>query len=148
MNAVKDDSHYTHRWPIDSDKPMYVKRIKARDLWNTIIKCAHNTAEPGLIFWDKQHTYSTSSIYPGFKNVSTNPCSEIAMQGGDSCRLIAMNLYSFVDKPFTKEASFNYEKFYQVTYESQRLMDDLVDLELESIERIMNKIQADKEPSD
>ena len=116
-------------------------------MWNTIIKCAHQSAEPGLIFWDRQHKYSTSSVYPGFKNVSTNPCSEIAMQGGDSCRLIAMNLYNFVDKPFTKEASFNYQKFYEVTYESQRLMDDLVDLELESIEKILAKVQSDKEPN-
>ncbi len=91
-------------------KPEITKTVKARDLWNTIIKCAHQSAEPGLIFWDRQHKYSTSSVYPGFKNVSTNPCSEIAMQGGDSCRLIAMNLYTFVDKPFTKEASFQLSK--------------------------------------
>lgn len=68
-----------------------------------VITCAHNTAEPGLIFWDRQHHYSTSSVYPEFKNSSTNPCSEIAMQGGDSCRLIAVNLFSFVEEPFTKK---------------------------------------------
>jgi len=100
-----------------------------------------------LIFWDKQHNYSTSSFYPGFKNSSTNPCSEIAMQGGDSCRLIAINLYSFVKNPFTSEAEFDYDKFYKVTYETQRLMDDLVDLELEAVERIFNKIVDDKEPN-
>jgi len=148
MEAVVADKEYTHRWPIESDSPSVTKTVKARELWNTVIKAAHQSAEPGLIFWDRQHKYSTSSVYPGFKNVSTNPCSEIAMQGGDSCRLIAINLYNFVDKPFTKDASFNYKKFYEVTYESQRLMDDLVDLELESIERIMNKIQSDKEPTD
>jgi ribonucleoside-diphosphate reductase alpha chain len=148
MEAVVNDKEYTHRFPIESTKPEITKTVKARDLWNTIIKCAHQSAEPGLIFWDRQHKYSTSSVYPGFKNVSTNPCSEIAMQGGDSCRLIAMNLYNFVDKPFTKDASFNYEKFYEVTYESQRLMDDLVDLELESIEKILAKVQSDKEPYD
>ena len=96
MMAVVNDSDFTLRWRIESQKPTYKKTIKAKKLWNTIIKCAHNTAEPGLIFWDRQHYYSTSSIYPGFKNSSTNPCSEIAMQGGDSCRLIGINLYSFV----------------------------------------------------
>ena len=147
MMAVVSDSDYTLRWPIDSEKPTYKKTVKAKKLWNTIIKCAHNTAEPGLIFWDRQHYYSTSSIYPGFKNSSTNPCSEIAMQGGDSCRLIAVNLYSFVDKPFTKEASFDFKKFYKVVYESQRLMDDLVDLELEAVDKIFHKIMNDKEPN-
>ena len=146
MKAVKDNTTFTHRWPIESKKPSITKDVKARELWNTIIKCAHNTAEPGLIFWDKQHTYSTSSVYPGFKNTSTNPCSEIAMQGGDSCRLIAINLYSFVEDPFTEKAKFNHKKFWKVTYEAQRLMDDLVDLELEAIERILNKVKADPEP--
>lgn len=146
MEAVVNDTEYTHRWPIDAENPTITKTIKARELWDTIVKCAHNTAEPGLIFWDRQHYYSTSSIYPGFKNVSTNPCSEIAMQGGDSCRLIALNLYNFVDHPFTPNASFNYEKFYEVTYEAQRLMDDLVDLELEAIGRILAKIESDPEP--
>lgn len=146
MMAVVNDEDFTLRWPIESKTPTYKKTIKAKDLWNTIITCAHNTAEPGLIFWDRQHYYSTSSIYPGFKNSSTNPCSEIAMQGGDSCRLIAINLYSFVENPFTDEAKFNFDKFYKIVYESQRLMDDLVDLELEAVDRIFNKIMHDKEP--
>lgn len=135
MKAVWEDKEFILRWPIDAEQPKITKTIKAKELWNTIIKCAHNTAEPGLIFWDRQHYYSTSSIYPGFKNVSTNPCSEIAMQGGDSCRLTAINLYSFVDNPFTIKASFNFKKFEEVVYYAQRLMDDLVDLELESIEK-------------
>ncbi len=147
MRAVVTDSEYTLRWPIESEKPTHVKTIRAKSLWDTIIKCAHNTAEPGLIFWDRQHYYSTSSIYPGFKNSSTNPCSEIAMQGGDSCRLIALNLYSFVDEPFTEQARFDFKKFYKVVYESQRLMDDLVDLELEAVDKIFNKIMHDKEPN-
>jgi ribonucleoside-diphosphate reductase alpha chain len=148
MVAVKNDADYTHRFPINSTNPKVTKTVRARELWNTIIRCAHNTAEPGLIFWDRQHKYSTSSVYPGYENLSTNPCSEIAMQGGDSCRLIAINLYNFVENPFTENASFNHEKFYEVTYESQRLMDDLVDLELEAIERIMAKIDSDKEPEE
>lgn len=146
MQAVTDDTDFLLRWPIDASQPRYSKKIKARELWNTIITCAHNTAEPGLIFWDRQHTYSTSSVYPGFRNVSTNPCSEIAMQGGDSCRLIAINLFSFIDRPFSARARFNYKKFYETTYEAQRLMDDLVDLELEAIERILAKISSDPEP--
>lgn len=147
MTAVVEDREYTHRWPIDAKIPEYTKTVQAREVWDTIIQCAHKTAEPGLIFWDRQHAYSTSSVYPGFKNDSTNPCSEIAMQGGDSCRLIAINLFGFVDHPFTEKASFDYKKFYETTYEAQRLMDDLVDLELESIEKILAKIDADDEPS-
>ncbi|HHC79958.1 MAG TPA: adenosylcobalamin-dependent ribonucleoside-diphosphate reductase, partial [Flavobacteriia bacterium] len=146
MNAVISDSKFTLRWPIDSKEPSYTKEINAKKLWQQIITCAHNTAEPGLIFWDRQHHYSTSSVYPEFKNTSTNPCSEIAMQGGDSCRLIALNLYSFVEEPFTEKASFDHKKFYKVVYESQRLMDDLVDLELEAVDRILQKIDADPEP--
>lgn len=148
MLAVENDSEFTLRWPIESENPKITHKIKARELWQTIISCAHATAEPGLIFWDRQHLYSTSSIYPDFKNVSTNPCSEIAMQGGDSCRLIALNLYSFVQDPFTKNAVFDIDAFYKVTYESQRLMDDLVDLELEAIDRILAKIESDPEPLD
>ncbi|MCF6181165.1 adenosylcobalamin-dependent ribonucleoside-diphosphate reductase [Lutibacter sp.] len=147
MVAVMNDDDFTLRWPIESKTPKYTKIVKAKDLWNSIIKSAHNTAEPGLIFWDRQHYYSTSSIYPGFKNSSTNPCSEIAMQGGDSCRLIALNLYSFVKNPFTDKAKFDYKKFYKIAYESQRLMDDLVDLELEAVDRIFNKIMHDEEPT-
>ncbi len=146
MEAVEKGDKFTLRWPIDSKEPKYTREIDAKTLWDTIIKSARNTAEPGLIFWDRQHYYSTSSLYPGFKNSSTNPCSEIAMQGGDSCRLIAINLYSFVDHPFTEKAKFNYKKFYEVVYETQRLMDDLVDLELEAVDRILSKIDEDPEP--
>jgi len=146
MQAVFNDTKFTLQWPIESKDPEYTKEIDAKDLWDKIITCAHNTAEPGLIFWDRQHHYSTSSVYPEFKNSSTNPCSEIAMQGGDSCRLIAVNLFGFVEAPFTKNAKFNFKKFYEVVYETQRLMDDLVDLELEAVERILAKINADPEP--
>lgn len=146
LQAVEDDAEYTHQWPIDSDKPTITKTVRARELWDTLIKCAHNSAEPGIIFWDRQHKYSTSSIYPGFKNESTNPCGEIAMQGGDSCRLIAINLYSFVTDAFTPKARFDHERLAKVTYEAQRLMDDLVDLELEAVDRILAKIDCDPEP--
>jgi len=146
MKAVESNGEYTHKWPIDSDNPKFSKTVNAKELWDTIIQCAHNTAEPGLIFWDRQHWYSTSSVYPGYENTSTNPCSEIAMQGGDSCRLIALNLYKFVDNPFTKDAKFRMNDFYKATYEGQRLMDDLVDLETEAIGRILNKVENDDEP--
>lgn len=147
MEAVDKDTNYTLRWPIDAKNPEITREVRARDLWDKIISSAHASAEPGIIFWDRQHKYSTSSVYPGYENDSTNPCSEIAMQGGDSCRLIAVNLYSFVNKPFTAEASFDFGKFYEVIYEAQRLNDDLVDLELESVERILNKIESDPEPA-
>jgi ribonucleoside-diphosphate reductase alpha chain len=146
MKAVENNAEYTHKWPIDSETPKFSKTVKAKELWDTIIECAHNTAEPGLIFWDRQHWYSTSSVYPGYKNTSTNPCSEIAMQGGDSCRLIAINLFNFVENPFTKDAKFLMNDFYKSTYEGQRLMDDLVDLETEAIGRILRKVDADDEP--
>ncbi|MCE9538948.1 MAG: adenosylcobalamin-dependent ribonucleoside-diphosphate reductase [Bacteroidetes bacterium] len=146
MAAVANDTDYILRFPIEAQNPKLTKKVKAIDLWNLIINCAHATAEPGLIFWDRQHYYSTSSVYPGFKNVTTNPCSEIAMQGGDSCRLIALNLFNFVENPFTPKSKFNYKKFSEIVYESQRLMDDLVDLELEHVERILKKIKSDPEP--
>lgn len=148
LNAVEADADFTLRWPIDAKKPTMTKVVKARELWNTLISCAHATAEPGVIFWDRQHLYSTSSVYPGFRNESTNPCSEIAMQGGDSCRLIAINLYSFVNEPFTHRAWFDHERFAAVTYEAQRLMDDLVDLELEAVDRILAKVNVDPEPDE
>ncbi len=148
MKAVDNNEEYTHKWPIDSANPSVTKTVNAKDLWETIIQCAHTSAEPGLIFWDRQHWYSTSSVYPGYENLSTNPCSEIAMQGGDSCRLIALNLFNFVENPFTPEAKFNFEGFYEATYEGQRLNDDLVDLELEAIDRILRKVQKDPEPSE
>ncbi len=148
LKAVEADADFTLRWPIDSKKPTVTKVVKARELWNTLISCAHATAEPGVIFWDRQHLYSTSSVYPGFRNESTNPCSEIAMQGGDSCRLIAINLHSFVNEPFTHRAWFDHERFAAVTYEAQRLMDDLVDLELEAVDRILAKVNADPEPDE
>lgn len=313
MDAVKKNKNYTHKWPINSETPEVTKTIKARDLWDVIVKCAHNTAEPGLIFWDRHHRYSTSSIYPQFKNISTNPClvgdtiiavadgrngvtikqladenkeflvyamkngkqiitkatafktgnnqnvikvslvdgsnfictpdheimirsgkyikakdlkkgqflmplndlyvekksettslneikkvkgffnyeifsiedcgcqdvydlnvpetsnfgiitsykddtkfiklsgvfvhncGEIPM-GNDSCRLVAVNMFNCVKSPFSKDAEFDFNKWYEIVYEAQRINDDLVDLELESIEKILKKIDKDEEP--
>lgn len=145
MSAVENNERYTHRWPINSENPKVKKEVDAKELWDVIIKAAHNTAEPGLIFWDRQHKYSTSSIYPGHENISTNPCSEIGMDN-DSCRLFSMNLKGYVIDPFTPRARFDHKGFYRDVYESQRLMDDLVDLEIEAIDRIMDKVRNDPEP--
>lgn len=123
----------------------YLKRIKAKDYWNEIIKSAHNVAEPGLMFWDNMIEYSPDGVYPEYKPITTNPCSEIGMQEYDACRLIAVNLFSFVENPFTPEAKFDFKKFYEVNYEAMRLSDNLIDLEAEHIDRIIDKIISDPE---
>lgn len=136
-----------HKHP-DTGKVFYTKRIKARDLWETIIKCAHATAEPGLMFLDKHWDYSPDTVYPQYKGVTTNPCGEIFMQEGDACRLLALNFFSFVKNPFTSEAEFDYQKLYEMAYEQQRLADDLIDLELERIDAIIKKVESDPEPAE
>lgn len=145
MNCVLNDSDFLLKFPVDSDNPKITKIVKAKKLWGLIIKSVHNSAEPGLIFWDVHHNYSISSLYPQYENISTNPCAEISM-GNDSCRLIALNMFNCVNNPFTKDAKFDWATWYTISYEGQRLMDDLVDLELESIERILDKIKSDPEP--
>jgi ribonucleoside-diphosphate reductase alpha chain len=123
----------------------YFKRIKAKEYYDEIIKSAHGVAEPGLMYWDAMVNYSPDGIYPQFRQVTTNPCSEIGMQPYDACRLIVTNLFSFVKHPFTPEAYFDFNEFYKVNYEAMRLSDSLVDLELENINRILDKIKADPE---
>ena len=146
MRAVVEDGEYTHRWPIDSDSPEVTVTRRAKEVWDSIIQCAWSSGEPGVLFWDRHHNYSTSSVYPGHENVSTNPCAEIAMPAGESCRLLALNIFGFVEKPFTAEARFDYKGFQSAVYESQHLLDDLVDLELEAIDGIREKIASDSEP--
>lgn len=126
--------------------PKYIKRIKAKEYWDEIIKSAHNVAEPGIIFENNHHNHSPDGIYSQFKGITTNPCGEIFMQPYDACRLIAVNLFSFVENPFTDKAYFNFNKFYEYNYEAMRLSDDLIDLELEHIDRIVDKIMSDPEP--
>jgi ribonucleoside-diphosphate reductase alpha chain len=147
MEAVIKNDKYILRFPVDSniEDALITKEINAIDLWNEIIKSAHQCAEPGLIFKDRQHLYSTSSIYPNWTNISTNPCSEIAMND-DSCRLMIVNYFGCVLNPFTKQAEFDFKKLYEISYEAQRLIDDLVDLELLAVEKIINKIKNDPEP--
>jgi len=146
MTAVVENKKYEHRFPIDAEEPKFTKEVKARELWNTIVQCAWKTAEPGIMFWDRHHFYSPSSIYEQYKNVSTNPCGEVPMGFNDSCRLTAINLFSFVENPYTNQARFDYDKFFEVVYDAQRVMDNLVDLELEAVEKIIDKVKSDPEP--
>jgi len=125
----------------------YIKKVRARDLWNKIIHCAWNTAEPGIIFRDSMINFAPDGGYEKYRMVSTNPCGEIGMDGNNSCRLIALNLLSFVDDPFTENARINTEKTYGITYAAMRLCDDLVDLECEAVENIINAISDDDEVS-
>lgn len=122
----------------------YYKKVKAKDLWKKIIASAHLMAEPGLLFWDRILNYSPDGVYDQFKPICTNPCGEIPMSF-DSCRLMITNLFSFVNNPFTDKAEFDFNKFYEVNYEAMRLMDDLIDLEIEHIDRILAKIDSDPE---
>jgi len=145
MECVRDNKNFIQKWPIDSDNPQVTKTVNARKLWNTIVTCARNTGDPGLLFWTRHHWYSPSSVYERFRNICVNPCGELP-QGVDSCRLIAVNLFGFIRNPFTPDSYFDYDAFYKANYESQRLMDDMVDLELESIDRLLQKIKNDPEP--
>lgn len=140
-----DKLHKVRNQILENGNSIYLKRIKAKEYWDEIIKSAHGYAEPGIIFVDNHHNYSPDGVYPQFKGVTTNPCGEIFMQAYDACRLIALNLFSFVNNPFTDKAEFNTKKFYEVTYEAMRLSDDLIDLELEHIDRIIEKIFNDPE---
>lgn len=137
-----DLSNISYNELIKIDKG-YIKKIKALDLWNKIIHCAWNTAEPGIIFEDAHFKYSPDGVYPEFKMVSTNPCGEIGMQGFDSCRLMHHNLTSYIVNPFTKEAFFDYKTFEKNCYYTMILGDVLVDLEIKAIEKILMKIQSD-----
>ena len=148
MNAVKNDTEFQLRFPVDSDNPTIVSTTKARDLWTKIIESAHGQAEPGLLFWDTVKSQTPTECYPEFKSTSTNPCGEIVLSPYDSCRLLLVNALSFVNRPFDKNASFDEAKFKECVYVAQRLMDDLVDLELECVDKILAKIDNDPEPED
>ncbi|PKP44938.1 MAG: ribonucleoside-diphosphate reductase, adenosylcobalamin-dependent [Bacteroidetes bacterium HGW-Bacteroidetes-12] len=147
MRAVKSNSEYKQQYPIVSDNPMYSKSVNAKALWDKIIHNAWKSAEPGILFWDTVINESIPDSYAdlGFRTVSTNPCGEIPLCPYDSCRLLAVNLYSYVENPFTENATFNYEKFDKHTQIAQRIMDDIVDLEIEKVNRILDKIEADPE---
>jgi len=147
MKAVVEGTTYTQQYPIESDEPTHTKEIDARTLWKKIVYNAWKSAEPGILFWDTVTRESVADSYSdqGFKTVSTNPCGEIPLCPYDSCRLLAINLYSYVEEPFTAQARFNWEKFRKHVGLAQRIMDDIIDLELEKVEAILQKIYADPE---
>lgn len=145
MRAAIEDKPYLQQFPIDSPNPVVKKEVSARKLWEKIVHNAWKSAEPGVLFWDTIIRESIPDCYAdlGFRTVSTNPCGEIPLCPYDSCRLLSINLYSYVDNPFTAEARFNMKKFQRHVALAQRLMDDIVDLEMEKIDRIMEKIAQD-----
>ena len=147
MKAVTEATPYRQQYPIDSKEPIYTKEIDAAQLWGKIIHNAWKSAEPGVLFWDTIKRESIPDCYAdlGFETVSTNPCGEIPLCPYDSCRLIAINLFSYVVNPFTPEAYFDYELFKEHVAKTQRIMDDIIDLELEKIEAIKEKIESDPE---
>ena len=145
MQAAIDDTPYVQQFPIDAAEPLVKKEISAKKLWEKIVHNAWKSAEPGVLFWDTILRESIPDCYAdlGFRTVSTNPCGEIPLCPYDSCRLLSVNLYSYVENPFTSSASFNYDKLKQHVRAAQRIMDDIVDLELEKIDAIMEKVKAD-----
>ena len=147
MKAVSEKKTYVQQYPIHSENPVFQQEIDAKRLWDKIIHNAWTSAEPGILFWDTVIRESIPDCYTdlGFQTISTNPCGEIPLCPYDSCRLLAINLYSFVEDPFTPEARFDFEKFKKYVQFAQRIMDDIVDLELEKIELILNKINSDPE---
>jgi ribonucleoside-diphosphate reductase alpha chain len=147
MNAVKSGNSYIQKYPVFSAQPKFSKTIDADKLWKKIVHNAWKSAEPGILFWDTIINESVPDCYTefGFKTVSTNPCGEIPLCPYDSCRLLAINLFSYVENPFTKEAYFNFDLFKKHIVYAQRMMDDIIDLELEKIDVILGKIDADPE---
>lgn len=150
MNAAETDSKYQLRFPIDSENPDYVKEIDAKTLWKKIIHNAWQSAEPGVLFWDTITRESVADSYRdlGFRTISTNPCGEIPLCPYDSCRLLAINLYSYVKNPFTPKAEFDFDLFRKHIAVAQRIMDDIIDLELQKIDEIIKKIEEDPEPDE
>lgn len=147
MEAVSNEAAYTQQYPVYSENPQYSKTINAGDLWRKIIHNAWRSAEPGVLFWDTILRESVPDCYAdlGFRTVSTNPCGEIPLCPYDSCRLLAVNLYSYVVNPFTKDAYFDFDLFAKHVKLAQRIMDDIIDLESEKIDRILEKINSDPE---
>jgi len=147
MKAVENMENYVQQYPISGENVLYSKEINAGDLWKKIVHNAWKSAEPGILFWDTIVRESIPDCYAdlGYRTVSTNPCGEIPLCPYDSCRLIAINLYSYVEKPFTPEARFDFKLFKQHVHVAQRIMDDIIDLELEKIDAILQKIEDDPE---
>lgn len=147
MKAATEGKKYVQQYPVHADSPLYKKEIDASKLWGKIVHNAWKSAEPGVLFWDTIIRESVPDCYAdlGFRTISTNPCGEIPLCPYDSCRLLAINLYSYVENPFTKEARFNFDLFKEHIGYAQRIMDDIIDLEMEKIEKILDKIKSDPE---
>ncbi len=147
MEAVQQDKDFTLKFPVDSSNPTFTKTVRARDLWKTIVDSATKTAEPGLLMWGNIEKYLPAESYKddGFKTLTTNPCGEIPLSAYDSCRLISINLKSFVSDPFTQQAKFDYEKLGLVTFDAMRMCDDLIDLEMEKLQAIIDSSNTDDE---
>lgn len=150
MNSAINGNTYEQKYPIDSSEPLYKKNVDASALWGKIIHNAWKSAEPGVLFWDTIIRESVPDCYAdlGFKTISTNPCGEIPLCPYDSCRLLAINLYSYVVNPFTKEAYFDFDLFKLHVVAAQRIMDDIIDLEMEKIDKIIAKIKEDPETAE
>lgn len=147
MRAATENGQYTQTYPVDSANPEITKEVDAKAFWDKIIHNAWKSAEPGVLFWDTITRESLPDCYAdlGFRTISTNPCGEIPLCPYDSCRLLAINLYSYVKSPFTPQAEFDFEKFEAHVRKAQRIMDDIIDLEMEKIDLILNKIDSDPE---
>ena len=147
MQAAVDNKPYVQQYPVDSDEPIVKKEVEAAALWGKIVHNAWKSAEPGVLFWDTVTRESVPDCYAdlGFRTISTNPCGEIPLCPYDSCRLLAINLYSYVRNPFTPEASFDFDLFKTHVAKAQRMMDDIIDLEMEKIDKIIDKIDSDPE---
>ena len=150
MRCASEGMEYTQKFPIDSDSPMVEKKVDAKRLWEKIVHNAWKSAEPGVLFWDTILRESIPDCYAdlGFRTVSTNPCGEIPLCPYDSCRLLSVNLYSYVVNPFTPEAYFDFELFKCHVRIAQRVMDDIVDMELEKIDKIIEKVKSDPQADD
>lgn len=150
MEAAMQGKPYEQRFPVDSEHPSVTQSVDAAALWQKIIHNAWRSAEPGVLFWDTILRESVPDCYAdlGYRTISTNPCGEIPLCAYDSCRLVAINLYSYVQQPFTPEASFDFALFREHVARGMRIMDDIIDLEIEKIDAILAKIDADPEPAD
>ena len=150
MQSVVDGTPYRQQFPVNAADPEVVKEIDASKLWNKIVHNAWKSAEPGVLFWDTIQRESVPDCYSdlGFETVSTNPCGEIPLCPYDSCRLVAINLYSYVKEPFTENASFDFDLFRSHVGKAQRIMDDIIDLEMEKIDMIIEKIESDPETAE
>ena len=151
MHAVKSGTDFTLRWPVEKsvESAEYTKTVSAKAIWDQFVDAAWSSAEPGALFWDNVTKNGTADIYEsmGYKSISTNPCGEIALSPYDSCRLMVLNLTSFVNEPFSSSPRFDFDRFHKVAMRAQRLMDDLVDLEVECVDKIIKKLERDTEPN-